>query len=176
MVVPSWPPLNPDRGASQSPRSHTAPGLPVRSAVWKPFGNREPGAQTDTDCSLRNVAVFSPLIHTGLYFAAGDLASSISCIAAAICRYPSSSLGNSLPPGMEMGMRLAERLFLPFHLAHYFSASHLFIPSPFLVSLLSPYACTANVYILPHFHRCPSDGARESQSKLSAATKHQKET
>ena len=96
MVVPSRPLLNLDRGASQSPHSHTDPGLPVRSAVWKPFCNREPAAQTDTDCRLRNVAVFSPLIHTGLHFAAGDLANSISCVAAAICRYPSSSLGNSL--------------------------------------------------------------------------------
>lgn len=49
------------------------------------------------------MAVFSTLIHTGLYFAARDLANSISCVAAAICRYPSSSLGNSLYQAWKQG-------------------------------------------------------------------------
>lgn len=112
-MVPSWPLLNHDRGASQSPHSHRAPGLPIRPAVWKPFCNREPAAQTDTDCRLRNVAVFSPLIHTGLYFAAGDLANSISCVTAAICRYPSSLLGNSLYQAWKQGCVLQKGFSSP---------------------------------------------------------------
>lgn len=88
---------------------------------------------------------------------------------------PELLAGEQSLPGMEIGLRLAERLFLPFHLAPYFSTSYLFIPSPFLASLLSPYSCTANIYILPHLHICLSDDATELQSKLSVTTKHQKE-
>lgn len=101
-MVPSWPLLNPDRGASQSPHSHRAPWSAHQACCLE--GLLQQGASsTDTDCRLRNVAVFSTLIHTGLYFAAGDLANSISCVAAAICRYPSSSLGNSLYQAWKQG-------------------------------------------------------------------------
>lgn len=78
----------------------------------------------------------------------------IPCGAAAICRYPSSSLGNSL--SWVCKQECVWQKSFSFHLAHCFSASHLFILSHFPASLLSPYACTTNVYIIPHLHICPS--------------------
>lgn len=90
------------------------------------------GARSTDRCRLRNRAVFSPLIDTGLYFAAGDLANSICCVTAAICRYASFSLGNSLSEygnGDAFG-RKAFPLLPPCSLLFYLPSVHSFhLPS-----------------------------------------------
>lgn len=174
-MVPSCHLLNPDRGASQTPHSHRAPWSAHQACCLE--GLLQQGASS-TDRHRLQTAKHGRFLHFDSYW-------SLFCCQRPgklhlLCRschlqVPKLLAGEQPLPGMETGMCLAERLFLPFHLAHYFSTSHLFIPSPFLASLLSPYACTTNVYILPHLHICQSADAIELQSKLSATTKHQKE-
>lgn len=172
MVIPSWPQLTPDREASWSSHSHVAPGLPIRSAAWKTFCNREPEAQTETDWEM---GLFSPLWFILVFILLPETwqtPSPVSQLPSAGIRAPCWATAFSR---METGMCLAERLFLPFHLAHYFSTSQLFIPSTFLASLLFPCTCTTNADILPHLHVSLSADVMKLQSKCSATTKHQEE-
>lgn len=135
-AAPSWPPLSPDGGRHYVP---TAPWPRCAHRVCCLETLVQRGASsTDRHSLLTTVAFLFPLTPSP------------------VVQLPSAGtqllFGEQPLMGTKAGMHLAEKLFLPFHLVHWFSASHLFIPSPFPASLLSPYACTANVYIIPHLH------------------------
>lgn len=150
--------------------SHIAPHLTIRSALWKSFCSRDPAAQMQT--ADWEMGLFFPYEFILVFILLPETWKTRSPVLQLPSAGTQAPRWGTASPWNGKGDVSGRKAIPPLSNHSLFFYLPSVSPSPLLLSLLFPYACSSNIYILPHLHICL---LMELQSKLSATTKHQKE-